>query len=353
MLWGLKMFESYSTASIEFALGEQVSNEGKNSEVFLIKDKHLSATLVAKRIPREKFTDLEKYFAECRISYLSRHTNVVPMHYACYDATHVFIVMPFYKNGSLKRAIDAKFLTVTEIIRYATQFLSGLNNIHAHGHVHFDIKPDNILLSDRQEAMIADFGLSAPTNTDGHATTPHFYGPHATPELITDEALTRRSDIYGVGLTLYRMCNGNDHFNLQLQEFVDEAGELLVDGFANAVMSGEFPNRSDYLPHIPQTMRNTITKCLSIDPKDRYNSVIEIINALAGIGDTDLDWQFEKIDSGHGWSKTVGDTHYSLFIHPNGTSEARKRTSKADHRISSHCLSTINTSSIKKFLGTY
>ncbi|MEG4010648.1 MULTISPECIES: serine/threonine-protein kinase [unclassified Microcoleus] len=281
---------NYQFAEVCFHLEEEIGQEGRNSQVFKATDKHLDAVIVVKQISKkqESGTDLdpEKFFQESKILYLSGHTNVVPVHYACQDQDFVYIAMPLYAKGSLKKRMDAEFLTVREIIRYATQFLSGLANIHSKGLIHFDIKPDNILLSDRDEALVSDFGLAKFTHPDGSALPDMIYSGHFVPEALDEDLhLTRQTDIYQVGLTLYRMCNGNADFERQLQVFASD------DEFQAAILSQTFPDRRSFLPHIPEKMRKTIKKCLEVSPENRHASVIDIINDLADIDDNALDWR--------------------------------------------------------------
>ena len=89
--------------------------------------------------------------------------------------------MPFYPKGSLNKIIDSRFLTVREIISLGTNFLSGLHNIHSKRLIHFDIKPDNILISERNEAHLTDFGLAKKAAFDG-AEQDRVYGRMAPPE---------------------------------------------------------------------------------------------------------------------------------------------------------------------------
>ncbi len=90
----------------------------------------------------------------------SAHPNVVQIHYACYDADRIYLAMPYYRKGSVTSLITDKYMTVREIVTVGCQVLSGLHNIHSKGLIHFDVKPDNILLSDRGEALLSDFGLA-------------------------------------------------------------------------------------------------------------------------------------------------------------------------------------------------
>jgi serine/threonine protein kinase len=340
---------NFQTAEVCFSLTEEIGQEGRNSQVFKAWDKHLGAEIVVKRIKKAgvgaSSFDPDYYFQESKILYLSGHTNVVPVHYACQDGDHVFIAMPLYARGSLKKRLDAEFLTVREIIRYATQFLSGMSNIHSKGLLHFDIKPDNILLSDRDEALVSDFGLAKPTNPDGSAVPDQFYALHMAPEVLDEnQPTTRQTDIYQIGLTLYRMCNGNVHFYEQLRAFKTN------DELNNAIINETFPDRQGFLAHIPEKMRKTVKKCLRTSPSDRYASVIEIINDLAEIDDKALDWRYSDDGVHKKWTKQVGENTYCLSIDSQGQSTATKKTPQQEQRIVLYCQASLDNKQIKSFL---
>ena len=196
------MYKPYNKAEIQFNLLENIGEEGKCSEVFKAHDLQLDAEIVIKKIGKNHFCNKDEYFEESRVLYRSAHSNVVEVYYACEDNEYIYIAMPFYEKKSLKKLLDQRFLTAREIIRYNLQFLSGLHNIHSKGLIHFDVKPDNILLSDRDEALISDFGLAKPTNLSGLAGQDRHYIKQRPPESFDYDYFDIKYDIYQVGLTL-------------------------------------------------------------------------------------------------------------------------------------------------------
>lgn len=134
------MLKPYNRAEVAFHLGENIG-AGGNAHVFKAHDPQLSADLAIKMVPKCSLADISEYFNEASMLYLSSHTNVVPIHYACEDTDYIYLAMPYYKNGSLKALIASQFLTVREIVTYSTQFLSGLHHIHSNKLIHFDVKP--------------------------------------------------------------------------------------------------------------------------------------------------------------------------------------------------------------------
>jgi len=265
------------TTELNFETIREIGQEGKNSQVFLAHDKQLDGEIVVKKIEKNKIINPTEYYEEAKKLYASSHSNVVRVNYGCSDTDHVFIAMPYYKNGSLKSLIASKNLTIREIIRYAIQFLSGLHHIHSKGLIHFDIKPDNILISDSDEAHLSDFGLTKAMDTFGFASPKQIYSKQVPPETFTSTDKTIHFDIYLAGLTIYRLLNGEGHFHSQLTSFKSQPE------YINAISTGNFPSRTSYLPHIPLKLQRIINKALSVNITDRHKNVLELINELSDI----------------------------------------------------------------------
>lgn len=344
------MLKPYKRAEISFEYKKEIGHEGANSNAYLAYDKQLDADIVIKQIGKKGSESFEAFFEEARILYLSNHPHVVQIHYACEDAENVYIAMPFYKAGSLNNLINSRYLTLREIIQFGCHIASGLHNIHSKGLIHFDIKPDNVLLSDRAEALISDFGLSRRINLDGIAGQDRLYFKMRPPEAFTTSDFTRAFDIYQFGLTLYRMCVGNSEFEAQFNAFGDNQENFKREDFKYAVRNAKFPDRSAYPAHIPNRMRNLIKACLEPDTSRRISAAIDVANKLAEI-DSRLDWAY-SVDKGvKNWRRVEGEKLYELRVNEDGSSYAEKKigNNKA-RRIASYCKDSISLSEIKSFL---
>lgn len=328
------------TAQLNFEAKEEIGQEGRNSKVYLAHDIQLDGELVIKEVPKSKIPHATQYYAEAKILHASSHPNVCGINYGCSDADNIYMAMPYYKNGSLKKLVSTKHLTIRETLRYAIQFLSGLNNVHSKGLMHFDIKPDNILISDSDEAILADFGLAKAMDRLGFANPDKLYPKGIPPESFTSTDKTILFDIYLCGLTLYRIVNGDDHY---LGQFTYPIQQDYLDAIAN----GDFPNRSSYLSHVPLKMQRTINKALSVNTVDRHQSVLELINELSDI-DENLDWRYEKNGTSQKWVKSLVDKSFEITmfgLSPNITIESKKRMASSGRITSVTSHSYINLSS--------
>ena len=344
------MLKPYSKAEISFDLRNEIGHEGSNSTVHVAHDKQLDAEIVIKKIPKKHLASVEKYFDESRILHLSSHPNVVPIHYACEDADHVFIAMPYYTRGSLNALVDSRHLTVREIVVFGCQIASGLHNIHSKRLIHFDIKTDNILLSDRGEALISDFGLAQRTGASGTAEQDRMYFKMLPPEAHQTSAYTSAFDIYQFGLTLYRMCNGNAEFLRQFDKY-GPASSFNRDQFRYDLRNGLFPDRDVFLEHIPNRLRRLVKKCLEPDPSKRFPAAIEVSNELAQV-DEKLDWKYSNDMGERVWRREDDARVFQLRVSKEGTSAAQRTMKESGKKFSikEFCMPNIKASDIQRFL---
>ncbi|HEY5592219.1 MAG TPA: serine/threonine-protein kinase [Paludibacter sp.] len=300
------MFIGLHTASLNFETIKEIGQEGKNSTVFIAHDKQLDGEIVVKKIEKSKMPNAAEYFNESKLLYNSIHQNIVRVIYGCEDNDHIYIAMPYYKNGSIKSLINKRYLTVREIIRYSIQFLAGLNHIHTKGLIHFDVKPDNILLSDTNEALLSDFGLVAAMDHLGFAEQLYAYNKQLPPERFSQNKFAIQYDIYLAGLTIYRLCNGNENFYNQMNF-------SCPDEYKEAILKGHFPDRNFYLPHIPKKLRKSINKALNVDPSLRHNNILELINEIGAI-DCNLDLKFTTTIGIDSWELNLPNKVYIVEV---------------------------------------
>lgn len=262
--------------------------EGQNSTVYLINEPQLGGELVAKEMKKSRFGgDASQFFREAQMMFAANAPNVVPIQYASQTPDGqppelVCICMPYFKNGSLAKRIKDGPLSPREVIRVGHGVLLGLGTIHSKGFLHFDIKPTNILFNDNDEPMVADFGQACVSNASGTARPDAMYPTAIPPEMISTYTGTPQSDIYQVGLTLYRAANGEPIYQQQVP--ADRAARI------RKTEKGKFPDRDLFMPHVPKGIRMVIRKALQVLPSQRYASSAEMGDALGRVHVRN-DWQ--------------------------------------------------------------
>ncbi|WP_017815236.1 serine/threonine-protein kinase [Paenibacillus shenyangensis] len=288
--------------NLSLSLGEEIGGEGANSQAFLAYDPQLDSEIVVKVVPKATFTDQNKYFQESKLLYSSRHPNVMVINFASQDDDNIYMSMPYYSQGSLNKLINTRYLRAREVIKYALDFLSGIHYIHTRGLIHFDVKPTNILINDSSQAVLTDFGLTNYIDLSGFSRPSALYLAHQAPESLKGIPLTVQHDVYQAGLTLYRMCNGNEIFEEQRQ--ISTRADIL---------NGNFPNRERFLPHIPRKLRGIVKKALELDPANRYQTVLALMNDLGKL-DEHLDWYYEKLPDSEIWSRQNDTARFTITL---------------------------------------
>ncbi len=340
------MLKLETIAEQGFTLEEEIGFEGRNSHVFKSYYPAFKTYLVTKRIRKVDFSNIDEYFQEASIVYSINHPNVVPIQYACQDNEFIYLAMPYLKNGSLSSLMGKRFLTVREIIKYLNQIISGLSQIHSKSLIHFDIKPDNILLSDKNMAMISDFGLSRYINQYGLGKQDLVYLKHMPPEATENIHFSNSFDVYQLGMTIYRMCIGNTKFNHQFT--YQTRGEL-----CEAIIKRKFPSPDAYPPHIPMRLKKVISNCLHISPDERYQSVNDIMKDLASVKECWFDWVYEENNVLKKWSKIRKGSTITLEVDNNNVANAKKITSKGSRKITKCCGIPLKNNEIREFLRKY
>ncbi|MBZ9616788.1 serine/threonine-protein kinase [Clostridium estertheticum] len=311
---------------LKFDLRESIGGEGQNSTVYKAFDPQLNADLVVKKVAKQliiddyQSIDESNFYIESRILYECKHPNVMEIQYASEDEESIYFSMPFCKRGSLNSIINTRYLTVKEIVKYSLEFLLGLHYIHTKGLIHFDVKPTNILIDNNNKSIITDFGLAKYTDLYGFVRPNKIYSSHKPPEGFSNSGYTNKSDIYQAGLTIYRMCNGNDKYYEEYNLWKNK-GQV-----EEAISKGKFPDRNYYLPHIPARLRKFINKAMNVDLDKRYDNILDMINDISSI-DKNLEWEYNKDANTHSmvWSiYNEAKTHINrieLIDKGNNTSE--------------------------------
>jgi eukaryotic-like serine/threonine-protein kinase len=128
---------------------------------------------------------------------------------------------------------------------------------------------------------------------------PLMYRKTFPPEVLSTACAGFQSDVYLLGLLLYRCVNGETHFDVQDQKFQTDAER------EQAIIKGRFPDRTAFLPHIPAQMQRVIRKALKVSLTERFESATAMLDAWARIK-LDRNWSFTPCPSGdYAWLGTA------------------------------------------------
>jgi serine/threonine protein kinase len=250
---------------VRYRLGEQLG-EGATGVVYRATDGERE---VAVKLLRATDPVAQQRFArEAKLAGAGESRHLVPI----LDLGDGYLVMPLYRGGSLADRLRAVWrLSVADTIDLAAQLAKGLDALHAHGIVHRDVKPSNVLFDGEGTAALADFGLargeeSTLLTRDGQLVgTPHYLAP----ELIEGAAATPASDVYALGCVLYECLAGRPPFAGR--------GDAQI-GFAHLVEPPPDPRARR--PELSADMSAAVVSALAKDPAVRPTTATALARML-------------------------------------------------------------------------
>ena len=249
---------------------------GGMSRVFVAEETALGRKVVVKVLLPElaATVNIERFRREIQLAAKLQHPHIVPVLAAGVSEGLPYYTMPFIEGESLRsRIARSGELPVSEAARILRDVLSALAYAHAHGVVHRDIKPDNVLLSGHH-AVVTDFGvakaLSAATNPGSSLTslgvalgTPAYMSPE---QAAADPTTDHRADLYGVGAMAYEMLTGQQVFSTRSPQ------AMLA---AHAVETPEPLQRRR--PSVPPELASVVMRSLEKRAADRPQSAEEML----------------------------------------------------------------------------
>jgi len=253
---------------------------GHFGEVWLAHDLTLARNLDIK-ILHESMASVVENWKEDKYGNKFLHANYIHVHYADVVGTKsgnvVAIAMDYHPNGSATTQLNSSnFMPMTEAIRITIDILRGLEYLHELSFFHNDIKPSNILIGPRREGILTDYGISCASPGLKPAKAPNAYSLHKAPETIATGNITLLTDIYQVGLTLFRLLNGVG----TIRDLRNRLGNVK---FEELKAQDKIPSKQDYLPFIPPPVVRVIAKATKADPIERFQSALEMRRALEAI----------------------------------------------------------------------
>ena len=211
----------------------------------------------------------QKFLKEARMIASFDNGNIIKIHYVFEENGTAYYVMEYLEGKSLKAMVEEDGALAESIaVKYIRQVADALREIHSHNLLHLDVKPANIMLNRKGQAVLIDFGISKHYDEGGHQTssaligTSEGYAPLEQYEAGALDSFTPATDIYALGATLFFLLTGTRP---------PKAGDIMNDG----------------LPVLPQeispAVRNAIDVAMQPRRKDRPQSIADFLALLGGV----------------------------------------------------------------------
>jgi len=265
---------------------------GGMGQVWLAQDEKLHRKVAIKILPPSVAANPERrsrFEREARAVAALNHPNIVTI-YSVEESEGIhFITMELVAGKTLTASIPDNGMNLQRLLDAAIPLAEAVGAAHEVGIVHRDIKPDNVVVSDRGVLKVLDFGLaklrddSRPDITTAPTTLVTAEGrvmgtvAYMSPEQAEGKPIDPRSDVFSLGVTLYQMATGKRPF----------IGETSLSTLTAILRDTPAPIAAQN-PGLPDDMSHIIGKCLAKAPADRYASAQDLGRELIGLREASL-----------------------------------------------------------------
>ena len=254
---------------------EELVGVGGMCNVYRAFDAEALQTVAVKMLRDEYAADeeyLRRFRNESRAINALSHPNIVKIYDVVLDAPNPYLVMEYVSGITLKEYIDRKKpLPGRTAANIAGLVLTALQCAHENGIVHRDVKPQNIMVTEKGEVKVMDFGIARFAMSQSHTIDGNAIGSvhYISPEQALGGAVDQRTDIYSVGVILFEMLCGRLPFD----------GESPVSVALQQVEQNPKALRS-LNPNVPVGLEQITLHAMAKNPDDRYASCGEMIADL-------------------------------------------------------------------------
>jgi serine/threonine protein kinase len=244
-----------------------------------------------------------RFVTESKLAASLDHPNVIPIHAAGEHDGTLFIAMRFVPGDDLRTMLRLHGrLEPERAIALIAQVASALDAAHAHGLVHRDVKPANVLVTPEHHVYLTDFGLSKRVGADTEATrTGMVLGTldYIAPEQIRGETIGPFTDVYSLGCMITHLLTGQVPFTVSTEE-----GKLW------AHFSEPAPLPSARVPELGSAFDAIVSRAMSKRPEDRYPTAGAVGAAMLAAGRPTL----RATSSPTAWTAASGRVRRDLLV---------------------------------------
>ena len=246
---------------------------GATSRVYLARDPFAERDVAIKVFLFDKHAEEQQermkhkaFVAEASLAGKLNHPHIVDIFDAVVEPGRSYLVMEYVPGTTLEAHADVStLLPVAKVVEIIFKCIRALEYACRHGVIHRDIKPGNILLSQAGETKVSDFGASFQQKLQDTTQISGVGSPaYMSPEQVRLEPLTHQTDIYSLGVTMYRLLTGRLPFTASTQP-----------ALTYAILNTEAQRPAKLRPELPGLLDAIVMKAMEKDPAVRYQSWLE------------------------------------------------------------------------------
>src|SRR5438874_6230782 len=260
----------------DYELLEEVGRGGQGV-VFRARQKSLNRTVALKVISLGQWASkghLKRFRREAEAAASLDHPSIVPIYEVGERDGSCYFSMKFVEGGQLDEVVRRTLMSIRQAAELIAKIARTVHYAHEHGILHRDIKPGNVLLDQKGEPHLTDFGLARLVETESTVTrtmevlgTPSYMAPEQA--VGNNSAVSSVTDVYGLGAVLYQLLTGHPPF---AGGTTFETVRLVLD--TNPRKPRLWNSKLD------RDLETICLKCLEKDPKRRYASAVALADDL-------------------------------------------------------------------------
>jgi tRNA A-37 threonylcarbamoyl transferase component Bud32 len=260
----------------------ELLGRGGMATVYKAQDTRLDRQVAIKIIRRDAFAAeqtemlLKRFEREAKSLARLSHPNIMKvLDFGEHDGSP-YLVMEYLPGGTLREKMGRQ-VPWQEAAQLILPIAESLDYAHSQNMIHRDVKPANVLLTQRGQPMLTDFGIAKILNleetleltgTSAAIGTPEYMAP----EQASAKSVDHRVDIYSLGIVLYEMVTGRKPF------IADTPMAVLIKHATEPL-----PRPKQFVPDLPDGVEAILLKMLAKDPQQRYPDMHAVIDALQGL----------------------------------------------------------------------
>ncbi len=260
----------------DYELLEEIGRGGQGV-VFRARQKSLNRIIALKVISLGQWASkahLKRFRLEAEAAAKLEHPGIVPIHEVGERDGSCYFSMKFVEGGQLDEVARREPMPIRRAVELIAKVARTVHYAHEHGILHRDIKPGNILLDQKGEPHLTDFGLARLVESESSVTqtldvlgTPSYMAPEQA--VGNNAAVSSVTDVYGLGAVLYQLLTGQPPF----------AGGATYETIKLLLDTEPRPPRL-LNPKVDRDLSTICLKCLEKDPKRRYRSALALAEDL-------------------------------------------------------------------------
>jgi serine/threonine-protein kinase len=261
---------------------------GGQGTVYKAIDSKLGRAVVIKVLPQEltaKVANLKRFEREARLASALDHPNICTI----FDLNEIdgvhFIAMQYVEGRNVRQLVNGKPLKLESALSIAIQTADALAAAHAQGIIHRDVKAGNVMVTNKGQVKVLDFGLAKLLDDEAARTSgihhteltevgvPYGTATYAAPEQATGGRVDSRADIFSMGVLLYEMLTGTWPFR----------GKTAVDVRHAVVHDEPIPLSAARPDPVPPRLQQILDRALKKNPRDRYQQISQFRDDLRAV----------------------------------------------------------------------